>query len=391
MFKDKEGSFRETAALSESRKAGRVRDAAGESGAMCGDLMNGKDKPARKNHQRSARFSRRLFAMAAVMIAASLAFSACGKSKTAKKDTDDKTPSASTSKKPGGGAASEDSGGAEDKEVKEEPAVVKKVSDGGFDLHLTFRENKYFSGTCSTVGVVPYSTKPGTGKTGQGGHLVGKYWYQAYILNLGNGELENPDVVVKYNIETGQVEAESDVLKMNHANDIAYNPHTNEIIVVNCMSPSSILTILDADTLAFKRMIEIEIGVGALDYNEKRNEYVAVRFGTQCLVVLDANFHVIGYLDCDTLMIDWTGQGICCDDDFIYFTMCKDGGNALFIYDWSGNYISFVHLPELQDEETENLTVVGNDIYIGTAVGGKEFRIYKVETLTYLDEWKPES
>ncbi len=44
--------------------------------------------------------------------------------------------------------------------------------------------------------------------------------------------------------------------------------------------------------------------------------------------------------------------------------------NVITVYDWDGNYVSLIHLDILGGEEPENISVVGDDIYVATLVDG---------------------
>lgn len=324
----------------------------------------------------------------ALLLAFTLCVCACGKKKDTAEDGKSKgTSSSSASKKPGSGSAGSDTDGQEATSPvitysTEEEAVTQKITDPNFNLASALRTARYFKGDVEKIAEVPYPSKyPGLGiRTPQGGCFDGRYWYQAFINAINYGqELENPDVVVKYDTVTGQVVAESEVIKMNHANDIAYNPRTNELVVAHCMGPGNLISVLDADTLKLKRgPIDIKFNINAIDYNAKRNQYVALLAATNNFGFLDANFQWVGEI-CDgwTTALNYTTQGICCDDNYIYHGMYNP--NCIVVYDWNGNFVTCITLDKVNGE-TENMTVIGNDVYLG--ITDSFLTIYKLKSIT---------
>lgn len=61
-------------------------------------------------------------------------------------------------------------------------------------------------------------------KNVQGGCAVGGYFYQAfYFADVAENQANNECIIVKCELETGKVVKQSEVLQLNHVNDIAYN------------------------------------------------------------------------------------------------------------------------------------------------------------------------
>ena len=73
----------------------------------------------------------------------------------------------------------------------------------------------------------------------------------------------------------------------------------------------------------------------------------------------------------------YTKQGICCDDEYIYFLYYKL--NAVAIYDWDGNFVTLIYFDVLG--EPENISVVNGTIYVACGESGIA-TLYKLTDLT---------
>lgn len=171
----------------------------------------------------------------------------------------------------------------------------------------------------------------------QGGTVDGTYYYQAFIRkHVLSKEADNIVRIVKSELATGEIVLTSDNLKLNHANDITYNPKTNELIVVHNVPNTSWISIIDADTLTLKETKDIGIDIYCLDYNETYDEYVIGLSGGQSFKILNSDFTV---KSSDFQPTDRTEgfvtQGCSSYGNYIYFVLYKD--NVITVYDRYGN------------------------------------------------------
>lgn len=313
--------------------------------------------------------------MIALLTVISLCLSGCGsnkKDKADQKDGDSSAVSGNQSHQAGSGDQGDDNDAADDSAAGGENYVLR-------DMIESYR---YLYGELLELGVVPFATNGTT--TGQGGYTDGRYFYQAYIKKIGD-ELENEDVIVKYDMLTKTVVKESPVLHLSHANDITMNTRTGKLIVSHCIGDWYRISVLDPDTLTVTETKEIETPIGAIAYNEKRDSYVVSSYGNG-LYILDANFNPIADYDPSTLVSDLTSQGIGCDDDYIYhvFHMTNEDGHGvskryIVVYDWNGNFKTFIR--DDAEGEPENISVIGNDIYMAANGGEGGMILYKLKSL----------
>lgn len=218
----------------------------------------------------------------------------------------------------------------------------------------------------------------------QGGCSYDGYYYQAFITykDTTNSQKNNQVRILKYNITTGDA-IWSEPLLLNHANDITYNTKRNCLVVchnagganyVSYVNPDT-LTLIDADPTTDEIDREdIGFDIYSIDYNARMNRYVVGVSGGQKFRILNEEFEAIyefgvaedvkpEFNEKETDYIKYVTQGICSDDNYIYCVLSSP--NVIAVYDWFGNYISYIDL-DLNDEtlECESISVVDNTIYV---------------------------
>jgi len=55
-------------------------------------------------------------------------------------------------------------------------------------------------------------------------------------------------------------------------------------------------------------------------------------------------------------------QGIACDDNYIYCVLDKP--DVIVVYDWYGCFVTKISLESVLNYEPENISIVGNSIYV---------------------------
>jgi hypothetical protein len=211
---------------------------------------------------------------------------------------------------------------------------------------------------------------PATGESRimQGGGTDGKHMYFCMIKSVSdvNTEIQH-GYVYKYDMMTGELVGMSERMDLGHGNDIAYNPYENRLYISNCMPNSSVLEVLNADTLERVGKVRLKMNVYAVDYEPTRRVYVLGVSGQQ-ISILDESFNVSrDYIPSGISLpgnpSSNTTQGCCADENYIYYVQYKQ--NVIRVFDWSGNFVKEIALSIPATIEPENISVIGNRLFIG--------------------------
>ncbi len=197
--------------------------------------------------------------------------------------------------------------------------------------------------------------------------------YAFISVSTSKGGNPNDYVIRKVRLSDGQVVKTGDVA-YNHANGMAYNPTTNELIVcalngASTQSTSSsdddyCLYVVDADDLTLKEKITLKetildvcsnsVGISGVAYNKADAEYyVLTRYPKRYIVVLDADFSIKRYFYVkeqrvfeNNISDGGTIGDICTDSKYVYIPSWRVdiGGsysiiNEIDVYSIDGNYI----------------------------------------------------
>ena len=209
----------------------------------------------------------------------------------------------------------------------------------------------------------------GSIKTVQGGCLVGKYFYQAFLQKDAASDEQNNIVrIVKYDTEQKKVAKESADLALNHANDITYNSKLDTLVVVHNNPNRKQISFLDPETLEITDTKTIDYKIYCIDYHAKTDTYVIGLSGGQTFRLLDADFKPIGDVFQPTeLTQGYTTQGCAIDDNYIYFVLYNK--NVITVYNHQGEFVTLIKL-DVGAIEPENISVAGDKIYVGCAGNG---------------------
>lgn len=213
----------------------------------------------------------------------------------------------------------------------------------------------------------------------QGGLYDGHYFYQTNIkFDKASNEEKNETYVLKYDMQAEEIAATSECLFLGHANDIAYNPDTNQILLV-CNKPFyDQVGVLDPKTLELKDTITLPVKIFCLDYEPKRMQYAAGISGGQSFVILNEKFEVISpeYQPVGETE-GYTTQGCCCDENDVYFLLHKKSDYIINVYDWDGKYIKTITIDI--SGEPENISIIDGRFYIMVSRAGAA--IYRVSEI----------
>ena len=221
------------------------------------------------------------------------------------------------------------------------------------------------SGKDFTIGFkqVVYSPTYQNYYVGQGACSDGTYVY--FILKTAaDGEA----IIAKHDLRRCYVVKRSEPIYVFHGNDMTYDSARNLLYIAHGSSEGKILTTVDPDTLeVVEQTVNITKGAGAITYSPERDVF-AISQGGKNLRFLDSSLKVTGSVTREEL--PYTAQGMGSDEDFIYFPMSpKDDtrDNILAVYDWSGNYVTTIHLDT--DRESESMFVVNGEYYVSFYFG----------------------
>ena len=152
--------------------------------------------------------------------------------------------------------------------------------------------------------------------------------------------------------------ARSERLRVSHGNDIVYKKNTNELLVVHCYPDGKMVSVFDADTLKFKRKIELPISIYCMSYDESLDCYWVGVSGGDTFAKLDADFKFVKrYM---SQMHDYVTQGMDCDDTYLYFVRYKK--NCVIVYTKDGGYVG--EYPLTFPGEPENICHIGDYFYV---------------------------
>lgn len=292
----------------------------------------------------------------------------------------------------------------------------------------------------------------------QGGCTDGEYNYFAFIMKECVAEKdENNETyyvtttmdtrIVCYKIDepesTRKLRITTNLMdKLQHLNDMTYNSITGKIVIACCEAGyyQKIYTI-DATDLqpnlneTSQKQIQyfeekpnpnlnfilhnISCMVTSIGFNETRNQYVVgLSKQMNSFAILDSDFNLIkteGYVNNTDYDTDWSGQGLHCDNKYIYLTQYKKDvsgknqtrsyENRIKIFDWNGNYKKTIKFnvdksSDTTDEkdpryhEVENMFVVGNRVLLGfncyhTAFN-RTFNYIDITDYTYYIQYCPD-
>ncbi len=174
------------------------------------------------------------------------------------------------------------------------------------------------------------------------------------------GADKNDYVIQKYDRFTGELIAEGKT-RLNHANGMAYNSKTDEIVVTgldgNASSTSSVgdqdysLFFLDPDTLDIKRtvclreLIELILpestGISGVAYDEKTDEYyVLTRYPKRYILRLSGDLELLWDFPIKEDLSGTRGD-ICCDGEYVYTVLWLNPSikNVVDIYTRDGDFV----------------------------------------------------
>lgn len=191
----------------------------------------------------------------------------------------------------------------------------------------------------------------------QGACTDGEYLYTCLNDGASSGALTT---IVKTELLTGKVVAKYEGLKIDHANDLTYNPKTNEIIACHNSPNNQWISFFDAETMEFKETKKIRHNIYAIEYDEELDCYWVGISSTYDFVSYDADLKKYGSVR-KGYSNGFTKQGVDADDKYLYFVLYNQ--NCIAVYTKDGEYVRQIDLP-VSAGEPENICHVGETFYI---------------------------
>lgn len=202
--------------------------------------------------------------------------------------------------------------------------------------------------------------------TEQGGCFDGTYYYQAFLKkHSASDEAQNVVRIGKFDYKTKALIAYSEELALNHCNDITYNPRTGELFVAHNNPNRRRVSVLSAETLQILRTVEIDAKIYGITYDSGRDRFAVALSGSQNMRLLNADLSPVDetVIMGTELTKNYTTQGICSDDTFIYHVLW-DGErkskptfqNVITVYDWYGSFVGVINFG-IGIIEPENISI----------------------------------
>jgi glutamine cyclotransferase len=206
----------------------------------------------------------------------------------------------------------------------------------------------------------------------QGAASDGKY---AYFSVRRAGADSVGGVIYKYDLKTHEKVAVSEEINFGHGNDLTFDTKNNRLIVAHGLAESHFLTIVDPETLTVIERVEIGPSGSSISYNPYTNTY-AMGEGYK-VDYMDENFNLIKtFSRRDYDQSGYVNQGMGSDEHYLYFPVSHSTKtkNLIIVFDWNGNQIKEVSLPE--QHESQSIFTVGDDYYITFYHNGKDAGTY---------------
>lgn len=202
--------------------------------------------------------------------------------------------------------------------------------------------------------------------TSQGAATDGKY---AYVVMKKKEDGTETDRIVKIDMATWDIVAESDELPLDHGNDMTYDPNKNRLVVTNMLN--NIISVIDPETLTIVERAVPNYGSWGIGYIDGSSEYAFLASGG--LTVTDKDFNVLRTSPFEPAD-GYTGQGMDADSQYAYVPFSPNAGksnNIIQIYDLStGEFLGLISVGTKMESET--IFHFGGDYYINFNANGSK-------------------
>lgn len=271
------------------------------------------------------------------------------------------------------------------------PVVYDHTTTDVYQMDKWFKNIQTAKTTDITEGMKELFIEPAEGyyNVMQGSCSDGKYIY-AFLEKKKqdvDGETRSLCRIVKVSMETWEIVATSEPLKVDHGNGATYNSKTNEIYVTNCQYLPKVISVVDPQTLTVTGTVEIEYGARGIAYNAEKDQYAVAVSGSSDIVIYDANFKKLAYYECEAPGLG--NQSISWDGKYLYMTYTgalekkTKGSEVICCYDWNGNFCGVFRL--FMFMEIESSFHVNGETYVSFYNGGGKFYRLDMEGIELLE------
>ena len=193
-------------------------------------------------------------------------------------------------------------------------------------------------------------------------------YYQAYLSKDGGLA-----VLVLLSTDSNRTVCSAVRTDLGHANDITYNPKTNQLLVLN----GKRIVLFDGDTLAYVRTVNLPRTGDAIAYVESTDQYAIMV--EDRVAYYNAAF---GYV-CSFRIFNF-GNGpykICADDHYVYVMfVANDGINRnVHVYLHNGIAIGKVAIQKSTNADLTGISIVDGTLYASVPDGSLSTLLQKLE------------
>lgn len=229
------------------------------------------------------------------------------------------------------------------------------------------------------------------------GEDISKAWMQGMVITdrfLVVAQVagdENNTVLSIADKNTFELLGKIDTYCFHHANDMAFNNDTGEVIIVageKNVARFKLLLISGKAVLTHLEYVNCARSYSGIAYDDKRNRYMAYSGGK--MYVMDEHFRELYSFPLRTGLIP---QGMTYKDNYIYYSCYENGrpnrkiynskerfSNLIYVYDLKGNLKKTLYIPRsVVPGEIESLDFTDN----GELIMGYNIRINKKKTITF--------
>lgn len=227
----------------------------------------------------------------------------------------------------------------------EKPSVITLSQELTYELNTNSKKYVYAQGACSDNEFI-------------------------YILMNENTQAEDAkSVIYKIDPESKSVVFQSPELEVCFGSDMAYNSKTNEIVIADATPRNSVVSIIDAETLTFKREVDLGYNIYGITYNDNDGYYYTAISGGKAIGRVTADFKKIGTIG--VRQDDFTRQSINLSGNFLY--LLGSAPNTFRTFDLIGQEYDTYRLDETY--KTAALVTCNGKYYVTYALGNGKCRL----------------
>lgn len=213
----------------------------------------------------------------------------------------------------------------------------------------------------------------------QGFATDGEYFYIAVFRRPA--DTREVAKIVKVDAKTLETVAVSELLPLDHANGMTYDPVRDKLIVANLYE--NLITIVDPETLTVSEQLTLPYGTFGAAHIPSKNQFVFSSYGIfPNIIITDENFNIVKEFVRITSENVYFLQDADADDKYAYINEApypNTSDNIIRVYDLE--YGLFIGNISLQSKrESESICHIGDDFYVtfyhnGTTLSKLDFYI----------------